>query len=94
MRSDLIIKRIPQQTPEWFKYRQSGIGGSEMSTVLGLNKYDTVTRTFYEKIGMAEPRQIDNAKMFFGRYMEDSIAKLWEFYDGTNDGWIENFKNE
>jgi len=93
MKSDLIITYIPQQTSEWFKYRQSGIGGSEMSTVLGLNKYDTVTRTFYEKIGMAEPRQIDNAKMFFGRYMEDNIAKLWEFYDGTNDGWIENFKN-
>jgi hypothetical protein len=65
-----------------------------MSTVLGLNKYDTVTRTFYEKIGAIEPRQIDNAKMFFGRYMEDKIAELWEFYDGTPEGWIENYKNK
>ena len=64
-----------------------------MSTVLGLNKYDTVTRTFYEKIGMVEPRQIDNAKMFFGRYMEDKIAELWQFYDGNSEGWIENYKN-
>jgi hypothetical protein len=31
--------------------------------------------------------------MFFGRYMEDKIAELWEFYDGTTDGYIENFKN-
>lgn len=65
-----------------------------MSTVLGLNKYDTVTRTFYEKIGMIEPRQIDNAKMFFGRYMEDNIAELWKYYDGSPDGWIENYKNK
>jgi putative phage-type endonuclease len=93
MRSDLIITRIPQHTPEWHQYRKSGIGGSEISTVLGLNKYDTVTRTFYEKIGVTEPRQIDNSKMFFGRYMEDKIAELWAFYDGTNEGWIENFKN-
>ena len=93
MRSDLIITRIPYGTKEWLDYRTSGIGGSEMATVLGLNKYNTVTRTFYEKIGAIEPQQVDNAKMFFGRYMEDNIAKLWEFYDGTEDGWIENFKN-
>jgi putative phage-type endonuclease len=93
MRSDLIITRIPLHTKEWFDYRTTGIGGSEMSTVLGLNKFDTVTRTFYEKIKMVEPRQFDNAKMFFGRYMEDNIAELWKYYDGTPDGWIENYKN-
>ncbi len=94
MRSDLIITRIPPHTNEWFDYRTTGIGGSEMSTVLGLNRYDTVTRTFYEKIKMVEPRHIDNAKMFFGRYMEDNIAELWKYYDGTSDGWIENYKNK
>lgn len=93
MRSDLIITRIPYGTKEWLDYRTSGIGGSEISTVLGMNKYDTVTRTFYEKIGMVEPRQFDNAKMFFGRYMEDKIAELWKFFDGTETGWIENYKN-
>lgn len=93
MRSDLIITRIPVHTPAWHEYRKSGIGGSEISTVLGLNRYDTVTRTFYEKIGALEPRQIDNAKMFFGRYMEDKIAEVWSYYDGTTEGWIENFKN-
>ncbi len=93
MRSDLIITRIPPQTPEWHQYRKTGIGGSEISTILGLNKYDTVARTYYEKIGEVEPRNIDNAKMFFGRYMEDKIAEIWAYYDGTPDGWIENFKN-
>jgi putative phage-type endonuclease len=93
MRSDLVITRIPVHTPEWFEYRKRGIGGSEIATVLGLNRYDTVTRTFYEKIGAIPSRQIDNAKMFFGRYMEDKIAELWQYYDGTPEGWIENFKN-
>jgi putative phage-type endonuclease len=93
MRSDLQITRIPQHTDEWFEYRKSGIGGSEIATVLGLNKYNTVTRVFYEKIGAIEPQKIDNAKMFFGRYMEDKIADLWKFYDGTETGWIENYKN-
>ena len=94
MRRDLIIKRIPMHSDAWFDFRTNGIGGSEMSTVLGLNKYDTVTRTFYEKIKMIEPRKFDNAKMFFGRYMEDKIAEIWAYYDGTPDGWIENYKND
>ncbi len=94
MRSDLIITRIPEHTDAWYEYRKSGIGGSELSTVLGLNKFDTVSRTYYEKIGAVEPRKIDNAKMFFGRYMEDKIAEIWQYYDGTPEGWIENFKND
>jgi putative phage-type endonuclease len=93
MNSKLQITRIPYGTQEWHDFRRNGIGGSEIATVLGLNKYDTVTRTFYEKIGQTPPRDIDNPKMFFGRYMEDKIAELWEFYDGTPEGWIENFKN-
>jgi len=94
MRSDLIIHRIPAHTPEWYKFRTSGIGGSEVSTVLGLNKYDTVARTYHIKTGNIEAPVIDNPKMFFGRYMEDKIAELWQYYDGTDDGWIENFKND
>jgi len=94
MRNDLIITRIPQQTEDWFEFRKNGIGGSEMGTVLGLDKYNTVTRVFHEKIGTIEQRREDNAKMFFGRYMEDKIAELWSYYDGTTDGWIENYKND
>ena len=93
MRSDLVITRIEPHTDAWFNFRTNGIGGSEISTVLGLNKYDTVTRTFYEKIKAIPPRQIDNSKMFFGRYMEDKIGDLWQYFDGSEDGWIENYKN-
>lgn len=93
MRSDLIITRIPQHAEEWFSFRKNGIGGSEMATILSLNKYDTVIRTFHEKVGTIPHRNIDNSKMFFGRYMEDKIAELWRFYDGTTEGFIENYKN-
>ena len=93
MRSDLIITRIPQHTEEWFAFRKNGIGGSEAATVLGLDRYNTVMRVFHEKVGTISHQTFDNSKMFFGRYMEDKIAELWEYYDGTDEGWIENFKN-
>lgn len=93
MRSDLQITRMPTHSEEWYAFRKNGIGGSEMATVLGLDRYNTVARTYHEKLGTIPHRNIDNAKMFFGRYMEDNIARLWEYYDGTPEGWIENFKN-
>lgn len=93
MRSDLIITRIPQHSDAWFEYRKSGIGGSEMSCVLGLDKFNTVVRLYHEKLGSVSHRTFDNSKMFMGRYLEDKIADLWTFWDGTEDNWIENFKN-
>jgi len=93
MRSDLITTRIPQHTEEWFRYRTNGIGGSEMACVLGLDKYNTVMRTFHEKTGTIPHRDFDNPKMFFGRFMEDKIAELWQYYDGSEFGWIDNYKN-
>lgn len=93
MKSDLIITRIEPHSQEWYDFRKNGIGGSEIGTILGLNKYDTVVRLFHEKVGTAQPRMEDNEKMFWGRKLEDEIAEIWKYYDGTEDGYIENFKN-
>lgn len=94
MKSHLKIHRIPQHTDEWYEFRKNGIGGSEIGTILGLNKYDTVIRTFHEKVGTVAPRKDDNSFMFWGRELEDKIADIWRYYDGTSDGYIENFKNK
>jgi len=94
MRSDLQITRMAMHSPEWYAYRKNGIGGSEIGTILGLNKYDTVVRVFHEKAGTVEPRKEDNEFMFWGREMEDKIADIWRYYDGTDSGYIENFKNK
>lgn len=64
-----------------------------MGTVLNINKYDTAARLYHEKIGNLEPRREDNNAMFMGRYMEDHIANLWRYYDGTPAGFIDNYKN-
>ena len=93
MKSHLEIHRIPQHTPEWYDFRRDGIGGSEIGTILGLNKYDTIVRVFHEKVGDIDFRRDDNSFMFWGRELEDKIADIWRYYDGTADGYIENFKN-
>jgi putative phage-type endonuclease len=93
MRSDLIITPLKYATPEWYEYRKSGIGGSDIGTVLGLNRYDTVARLFHEKLGTIPPRLETNERMFWGSELEDKIAKIWSYYDGRKDGYIENIRN-
>lgn len=93
MKSDLIINYIPAHSDAWYEYRKDSIGGSECATVLGRNKYDTVTRLFYEKIGVVPPRKFTNEAMFWGTMSEENIANIWKYYDGTETGYIENYKN-
>lgn len=92
MKKHLQIYKIEQHTPEWYEFRKRGIGGSEIGTVLNINKYDTAARLYHEKIGTIPPKTDDNAAMFWGRYMEEHIANIWRFYDGEGDNYIENFK--
>jgi putative phage-type endonuclease len=87
---DLIISRIPHHTDEWFEFRKNGIGGSEVGTVLGINRWDTNVRLYHEKIGTIEPRRETSERMFWGLTLEDRIADIWKFYDGTKDGYVEN----
>jgi len=93
MRSDLQIVRVPEHSSEWYAFRRNGIGGSDVGCVLGLNRYDTVVRLFHEKVGTIDIRKYDNESTFWGRELEDKIADTWRYYDGTQDGYIENKKN-
>ena len=90
MKKGLKVFNIPHHTDEWYEFRKQGIGGSEVGTVLGINKYDTAVRLFHEKIGSIEPKREDNERMFWGRTNEENIARVWQFYDGTKDGYVEN----
>lgn len=90
MKKGLQIHYIAQHTPEWHKFRETGIGGSETGIILNLNKYDTAMRLFHEKIGTADPHPFDNEKMFWGRELEDKIAEIWAYWDDDKQGYVKN----
>ena len=61
---------------EWLRYRQSGIGGSDSSTIVGLNPYNSQYRLYLDKQGEIESKA-DNEAMRQGRDFEQYVADRW-----------------
>ena len=78
---------------EWIMYRHSGVGGSEVGTILGLNPYKASIELFYDKL--KKPFEIEtNEAMFMGNILENVVADLWQYWDGTPKGMIANHAQE
>lgn len=91
---------------EWMDFRLSGLGGSDIGTIIsipdpdgsseiltGFNKYESATQLFYKKLGIVPQYKEDKIEMFMGNYLEDSVADLWSYHDGTIEGMMRNYKN-
>lgn len=86
-----LLKKI-FDSPEWKKYIFPTLGASEVATVMALNPYKSIIELYFEKIGAKEVHDFDNAAMFWGRELEEQIAQKWQYWDGTPESMIENFK--
>lgn len=72
-----------QRSEEWYKLTKTTIGGSEVSTILGLNKYKTIYDLAKEKVGLA-PGFTGNMATRWGTLFEDIIARYIELDCGTS----------
>jgi putative phage-type endonuclease len=72
--ANIIIK--PKDRNEWLKYRQSGIGSSEVATILGLNPFETPYQLWRRKKGIDAPVE-ENFAMKRGHYLEDAVAQFY-----------------
>ena len=80
---------------EWQTLRQTFVtkgmvGGSDAGTLLGLNKYKSPINLFYQSLGLSMLPNKMNHIMLHGKQLEDYVAKCWQYYDGTEEGWVAN----
>lgn len=54
------IVDIPQRTPEWHQWRNTGVSASEADIVLGLSPYKTRYRLYAEKKGLILPDNLES----------------------------------
>lgn len=69
---------IARNHDEWLELRSKGLGGSDIGTVLGFNKYCTPYQLWLEKTGQYQPPDIsDKVAIQIGNALEDLVAKLF-----------------
>ncbi len=90
--SDLEVYTIPANTPPWYDFREKGIGGSEVGYLMGLSPYKSSVEVFYEKIGGIEQFMEDNEATFHGKYFENYVKDIWQYWDGQASGYIKNYQ--
>ncbi len=73
--SNVTILR-PKSREEWLEIRKSGIGSSEVATIVGLNPWETPYQLWRRKVGLDAPKQ-ENAAMRNGHHLEDAVSRMW-----------------
>lgn len=72
--SNTIIR--PSSREEWLDVRKSGIGSSEVATIVGLNPWETPYQLWRRKVGLDAPKE-ENFAMKAGHYLEDAVSRFW-----------------
>lgn len=75
--SRILVSTKDLPHDKWLEYRRTGIGGSDASTVIGLNPYNSLFRLYADKQGLI-PAKADNEAMRQGRDFEEYVAKRFE----------------
>jgi putative phage-type endonuclease len=70
------------------------IGGSDAGVLLGLSKYKSPINLFYQAVGLSNLPNLMNPAMMMGKLLEKQIADIWQFYDDTPEGWVQNMQDK
>lgn len=74
----LVIANISElKHEEWLQLRKKGIGGSDASAILGLDRYRSAFDVYADKLGLKSDEP-DNEAMRQGRDLEDYVVKRFE----------------
>lgn len=93
MKSSLIFNSTNEMSnTDWLSFRTRGIGASEAGAIMGLNPWKSSIELFYEKIGEGIVYKIENMAMFMGKEQESFVAKMWQYWDGSQEGLIANYR--
>lgn len=72
---------LNQQDPDWFAWRDVGIGSSDVAAILGLSKFSTAYQLYLDKKGLA-PRFKGNPATQAGNAVEGKARAIYEMTHG------------
>lgn len=76
-----MISTFDMSHDEWLKDRRKGLGGSDVATVLGLNKWRSPYQLWLDKTGQIDIELSDSEPAYWGNILEEVVAR--EFQERT-----------
>lgn len=81
MNNRMILADCSKNRVTWLEHKKSTIGSSEITTICGLNPFQSPLQLWAEKTGKVPPKE-DNAHLIFGRLVEPAIEALFAHHTG------------
>lgn len=75
------MSRPDTRTPAWLAERRTGIGGSDVAAILGLNEWTSPYTVWADKLGLLPERE-DSEAMRQGRDLEHYVAERFSKVSG------------
>ena len=73
MNVNVLVETENLSREEWLKYRQMGIGGSDVASLIGINKWKSPIELWLEKTGQSNEPQSESEATMWGNIMEDVL---------------------
>ncbi|MGL5153282.1 MAG: YqaJ viral recombinase family protein, partial [Clostridium sp.] len=74
LNSDILMKKSDLSHEEWLRARKYGICGTDVSAIVGANKYKSLVEVYLDKQSYLVEKE-ENEKMYFGKILEEIVAK-------------------
>ncbi|MGG1344134.1 lambda-exonuclease family protein [Bacillus toyonensis] len=75
MQAKVLVNTLNMDYTQWLQARTQGIGGSDVSTIAGLNKWKSAVQVFLEKTQAFEKEDVQSEAAYFGNVLEEVVAK-------------------
>ncbi|MFP7702168.1 YqaJ viral recombinase family protein [Bacillus sp. C15] len=82
MQAEVFASTADMSRDEWLLERRKGIGGSDASVILGINKWQTPFELWLDKTGQVPVSESGSEAAYFGSLLEDIVAKEFEVRSG------------
>lgn len=73
MNANILVETEGLSREEWLKWRKRGIGGSDVSCLLGINKWKSEIELWLDKTNQTNEPAVENEAMQWGNIMEPII---------------------
>lgn len=84
MNVNVLVETDNLSNEEWLAYRKMGIGGSDVSSILGINKWKSAIELWLDKTNQSLEPVENNEAMLWGNIMEPVIRTHFAEITGKN----------